>query len=216
MSNDIETRLDALFEADRVLREAEQAFHLAGEAQERVDALGRSLEATLRLEDPEESALRLMRLAELLGEETGATVVRHLLRLLDHDEPGVRAAAGESLLELGYSRYAEVARGVEKVIEEGKALNALKEVPYLLSELGEPGGVKLCIRLLKHADANVVGAAIEALAMLSDPTALKDIDRLKTDKRVVDNSDSDEEDAGPVTVGELAREAIDHLRALRG
>ena len=31
---------------------------------------------------------RAARIAELLGEETGATVVRHLLRLLDHDEPG--------------------------------------------------------------------------------------------------------------------------------
>ncbi len=215
MSDDIESRLSALFDADRALREAEQAFHLAGEAQERVDALGRSLEATLRLDDAEESALRLVRIADLLGEETGPVVVRHLLRLLDHEEPGVRASAGESLLELGYSRYAEVARGIEKVIEEGKATAALKEVPYLLSELGEPGGVKLCIRLLKHADPSVVGAAVEALAMLADPIAIKDLERLKSDKRVVE-SEGDDEEAGPITVGELVREAIDHLRSIQG
>jgi len=214
MNTDIESRLSALFEADRALREAEQAFHLAGEAQVRVDTLGRSLEATLRLEDPEESALRLVRIADLLGEETGPVVVRHLLRLLDHEEPGVRAAAGESLLELGYSRYAEVARGIEKLIEENKATHAFKEVPYLLSEIGEPGGVKLCIRLLKHADPGVVGAAVEALAMLADPTALKDLERLKNDKRIVE-SDGEDEEAGPVVLGELVREAIDHLRSIQ-
>jgi HEAT repeat protein len=125
-----------------------------------------------------------------------------------------RVSAGEALLDLGHSRYAEVARVFEKTIEEGKRTAALAEIPYLLAEIGEPGGVKLCTKLLKHAEPDVVGAAIEALASLGDTNAIKDIEKLRNDKRPVPQEE--ELDSGEFTVGELAADAIEHLRSLRG
>ena len=117
-------------------------------------------------------------------------------------------------LDLGHSRYAEVARAFEKAIDEGKRTAALAEIPYLLAEIGEPGGVKLCTKLLKHAEPDVVGAAIEALASLGDANAIKDIEKLKNDKRPVPQEE--ELDSGEFTVGELAADAVEHLRSLRG
>ncbi|MBL8603282.1 MAG: HEAT repeat domain-containing protein [Myxococcales bacterium] len=210
MTTSADEQLQAIFKADRVLHEAIQTFALGGEASARVDAMGKAIEAALQHDDTDESELRLIRLAELLGDETGPQVVKLLLKVFNHEEPSVRAAAGESLLELGYARYAELARGIEKLIEDGKATTALSEVPYLLAEIGEPGGVKLCVRLLKHADGDVVGAAVEALAMLGDPVAIRDLEKLKNDKRAVHSEE--ELEAGEVTVGELVKEALEHLR----
>jgi HEAT repeat protein len=135
-----------------------------------------------------------------------------LLRLLDHSEPEVRLPAGEALSELAYSRYAEVARAIEKLIDDGKSATALAEIPYILAEIGEPGGVKLCQRLLKHSSADVVASAIEALAQFGDASVIKDIEKLKADRRTV--SLDDDPEAEQIPLGDLAQEAIEHLRSL--
>lgn len=212
MSNTLDEQLQKIFDADRALRHAQQDFVANGDEARRVEALSRAIEAAEKLDDAEESAHRLMRAGDLLGEVGDATSCKLLLRLLDHEEPGVRTAAGEALLDLGYSRYAEVARAIEKAIDDGKAVTALAEVPYILAEIGEPGGVKLCARLLKHGEADVVGAAIEALAAMGDASAIKDIERLRGDKRAIT---SEEDDAASLSVGDLAQEALDHLRSLK-
>ena len=218
MTRTLDARLTAVFAADRTLRAAELEF-LDGTGPEHVAAIERAIDAALVLDDSEECAIRLMRAADLLGEFEGPQVCGLLLRLLDHEEPAVRDAAGTTLLDLGYSRYAEVARAIEKVIDDGKALTALKEVPFVLAEIGEPGGVKLCLRLLKHPDAGVTGAAVEALAILGDPSVIKDLEKLRNDKRVVD-VDGDEGDApdggGSPTVGELVDDVLERLRSLKG
>lgn len=213
MTAELDRKLTSIFDADRAQRRATAAFFEVGDERARVDALGRAIEQAAALTDDEESAERLMRIGDLLGEVGGPAAIGHLIALLDHDEPGVRVSAGEALLELGHSRYAEVAREFEKAIDAGARATALSEIPYLLAEIGEPGGVKLCARLLRHADPDVVGAAIEALAALGDPSAIKDIEKLRNDKRAVPQEE--ELDTGEVTVGELAAEAIDHLRSLK-
>lgn len=213
MTAELDKKLSTLFDADRAQRRATAAFFESGDERALVAALGRAIEAALALDDEEESAERLMRVGDLLGEVGGPAAIVHLIGLLDHDEPGVRVSAGEALLELGHSRYAEVAREFEKAIDAGTKTAALSEIPYLLAEIGEPGGVKLCARLLRHADPDVVGAAIEALAALGDPSVIKDIEKLRNDKRAVPQEE--ELDTGEVTVGELAEEAIEHLRSLK-
>ena len=176
--------------------------------------LGRAVDMTDAHEKSDERGEGLMRCGDLLGDIVGPAALTLLVRLLDDEDPGVRVSAGEALLDLGHSRYAEVARAFEKTIEEGKRTAALAEIPYLLAEIGEPGGVKLCTKLLKHAEPDVVGAAIEALASLGDTNAIKDIEKLRNDKRPVPQEE--ELDSGEFTVGELAADAIDHLRSLRG
>ena len=105
-----------------------------------------------------------------------------------------------------------MAREIEKLIDKGEAVTALSEVPYILAEIGEPGGVKLCLRLLKHTSADVVAAAIESLANLGDASIIKDIEKLRSDRRTV--ALDDDPDAEEVSLGDLAAEAIEHLRAL--
>lgn len=219
MTKALDEKLDKVFAADRALRIAELDF-LENNGAEHLAAIERAVNAAFAMEDAEDAAIRLMRSADLLGDFQGPQVPALLLRMLDHEEPAVRDAAGTTLLDVGYSRYAEVARAMEKLIDEGKAITALKEVPFVLAEIGEPGGVKLCLRLTKHADAGVVAAAVEALAMLSDPSVIRDLEKLRNDKRVVEADGSDDEHSAPEgggpTVGELVQEALEHLRSIKG
>ena len=204
--------LRRIFEADHALRLAQAEFFTTGADDARLDALEAAAEAAWNDPNPEESAAHLIRVATLLGELSGPRSCKLLLRLLDHEEPEVRLPAGEALQDLAYSRYAEVARAMEKLIDEGTAVTALSEVPYILAEIGEPGGVKLCLRLLKHSSADVVAAAIESLANLGDGSIVKDIEKLRNDRRTVALDDDPE--AEEVSLGDLAAEAIEHLRAL--
>ncbi len=205
--------LQKLFDADRVLRDARTAFLEGGDAAARLDAIEQAITASWKGgDDLEEHYSRLMHMGELLGEVGGPRAIQLLLRLLDHEEAQVRMPAANALEDIAYARYAEVARAIEKLIDEGKATTALSEVPYLLAEVGEPGGVKLCVKLLAHADADVVASAVEALAQLGDASVVKSLERLKSDKRRV--SIDDDPEAEQVTLGELVGEAIEHLRGL--
>lgn len=213
MAQELDDQLTQVFDAARVLRGAEEKFFTTGDDRARVEALGRALDAAWTHKDESEGIERLIRVGELLGVVGGPEGCRLLVKLLDHEDPAVRSSSGEALIELGHSRYAEVAKSFEKAIEDGKAINALTELPYLLAELGEPGGMKLCRTLLKHAEGDVVAAAIESLAAFGDVTAIKEIERFKNDKRKV--TVEEELETGELTVGELAQEALDHLRSIR-
>ena len=104
---------------------------------------------------------------------------------------------------------------VETLVDKGEDVVALTEVPFILAEVGEPGGVKLVTKLLRHKDADVVGAAVESLAMMGDPTAIKSLEPLRNDKRRVTVED-DADGSGEITLGDLVDEAITHLRELKG
>lgn len=206
--------LARVLEADRALREAQEAFFQGGDERALSAVIAREIDDAWSHRDHDEGTARLIRLADLLTELGGAAAARLLVRLLGHEEPAVRVAAGEGLYELGCDRYAEVARAIEAEVDKGADTVALAEAPFVLAELGEPGGVKICLKLLKHKDPDVVGAAIEGLAQLGDPSALKDIEALRNDRREL--TVEEESDQGGVTVGDLAAEASEHLRALSG
>ena len=57
--------------------------------------------------------------------------------------------------------------------------------------------------------------------LLGDPSVIKDLEKLRQDKRVVEVDGGDDESApteggGGPTVGDLVGEALDHLRSLKG
>jgi hypothetical protein len=210
-SSSVQTLLTSVLEADRALRDAQEAFLSHSDERALANAVAAEVDRAWDAGDDPAKIGRLICLAELLAEVGGPGAARTLLRLLGHEEPNVRAAAGDGLLDLGEDRYAEVARAIETEVEKGTDIVALREVPFLLAELGEPGGVKLCARLLKHADADVVGAAIMGLAQLSDPSVLKDLDALRSDRRPLEAVEDADAEA---TVGDLATEASEHLRSL--
>lgn len=203
--------LEALFDADRHVREAETRLLSGGDEEELTKALEKAAESALALEDAREAQGRLIRLADLCAQVQGQRMADTLLRILNHEAPEVRVAAGEALRDFAYDRYAEVARAVERACDEKRTGPALAEVPWILAEIGEPSALPLIGRCLQHSDVEVVASAIEALAELGDPEAVGLLKPFAKDKRVVELSEGDQ--SYSTSIAELAQEAISELSA---
>jgi HEAT repeat protein len=198
--------LEALFDAERAARRAHDAL-LDRDAEGVVPLLERAARQALELDDEDESSLRLVRLAALLGEMQGPRVVDLLVDILGGDEPEARHAAGEALEGLAFDRFKEVALGVERALERLPATSpALSELPYLLAQVPEPGVMRLLARFLAHPSADAVASAIEALVEIGDPAALSLLDPLASDARTVQLED-DGGTEGDATLAELVAEA---------
>jgi HEAT repeat protein len=201
-----------VFDADRALRRAEEAF-LDGKPVEVEQTLVAAVEEALALTDREEAVMRLVRLADLCAQRPGPRTVDALLAILGDEDEGVRAAAGDALLDVGYERYKELALGLERLLASGKRTLALEEAPWIVAEIGEAGALKLLEKFLAHHDPEVCASAIEAVASLGDPEAARLLRPLVTDRREVVVEDADEESSMRTTIGELATEALEALGA---
>jgi HEAT repeat protein len=203
---DLAATLDALFDAERAARHAHDELVDAG-PEAVVPVVERAARDALRLDDEDESALRLVRIAALLGELQGPRVVDLLIDILGCDEPEARHAAGEALEGLAFDRFKEVALGVERALERlPETSAALSELPYLLAQVPEPGVTKLLARFLAHPGADAVASAIEALVEIGDPTALPLLEPLASDTRKVQLEDEGGTE-GEATLAELVAEA---------
>ena len=201
--------LQRIFDADRLLQKAESVLLRKKGSEELVALLERETESALQMEDRKEGTMRLERLADLCAQVPGPRMTDALIAILNDGEPRVRVAAGEALRDLGYERYAEVARGIERALDRNTAGLAMSELPWVLAEVAEPSALPLIRRFLGHPSADVVAAAIEALAQLHDPEALADLQRFLGDSRVVIIEDF--EDETKTTLGELAEDALEML-----
>jgi HEAT repeat protein len=215
--------LAALFDAERSARKLHVQLARAGangkggpDLDALVAALRKEADAARVLSDDEESALRFVRIATLLGDLHGGDVVDLLIDLLAEGDPEARHAAGEALEGMAYDRFKEVALGVERaLVRLPVGSPALSELPYMLAEIPEPGAVKLLGHFLLHADPEAVAAAIEALVEMGDPAVATMIAPLQNDKRVAQLED-DEGEEGKITIGELATEARELLAEIAG
>jgi HEAT repeat protein len=217
MADSIASDLASLFEAERTARSlhARLVRAHAAEPATLVRALREETERALA-QDPEEQALRLVRVAVLLGDLHGPAAVDLLIDLLGVEDPEARGAAGEALEGLAYDRFKEVALGTERALARlPVGHSALSELPYLLADIPEPGATKLLGRFLGHGDPEAVAAAIEALVEVGDPAAAPMLAPLAKDTRVVQLED-DEGEEGKVTLGELAEEARALLADIEG
>lgn len=208
-----ERHLAAIFDADRALRDAEEELLAAPEAKV-ARTLVAAIQEARRLDDPDEASMRLEWLADLCAQIPGPEMADALISILDDEEPRVRVAAGEALLDVAYDYYAEVARAIERALGAGTAVRALAELPFLLAEVGEPSAAPLLRRFLAHADGNVVAAAIEAAVSLGDPEIAASLESLLEDPREVADADYEEETSA--TVGDLAADALEALRPPEG
>jgi HEAT repeat protein len=175
-----------------------------------LEAIAAAIPAAKGRPDEPSRVLELTALASILGQLSGASVVDSLIDILASEEPEARHAAGSVLEELAFERFKEVALGIERALARLPAENlALRELPYLLVEVPEPGVAKLLTLFLKHKDPAAVAAAIEACVELGDPGAARLIAPLESDPRTVelDDEEDDEGEGGTVTIGELAKEA---------
>jgi HEAT repeat protein len=203
--------LKALFDAERTVRSASDEL-VEGDPVIVLPLLQRATREALDAENEDEAALRLVRISALLGEMQGPEVVDLLVDILGCDEPEARHAAGEALGDLAFDRFKEVAQGVERAIERlPEGGRALAELPYLLSQVPEPGVRKLLGRFLLHKDPDAVASAIEALVEAGDPAAAPMLEPLLADARKVQLEDEDGAE-GEATIAELAAEARSLLR----
>ena len=214
--------LAALFTAERALRQHERTL-LEAEPKTARTLLAQAVREAKQLPDRKEATLRLERLADLCAQVEGPEMADALIAILDDDAPSVRVQAAEALVDVGFERYAEVARAIERALSRGEHGPAMQELPWVLCEIAEPSARPLIVRFLQSEDADVVASAVEALAELGDADAIKDLQPLADDARPVslaglDDEDEEELDDDEVaaTLGDLVREAIDALEAVRG
>ncbi len=209
----LDKHLSAIFDAERALRAAEDKL-LAGKPGDVAKLLSQAVDTAKALDDGEESAIRLVRLADLCAQVPGPEMADALIRILDEEEPSVRGAAGDALLDVAYDRYAEVARAIDRALDDKKIEGpALCELPFVIAEVGEPSALLLLRRFLTHADVDVVAAGIEACVELGDPAAIPHIEKFLKDTRIVTMGDDD--DGSPeAELGELATDAVASLKAI--
>jgi HEAT repeat protein len=202
--SDTRASLESLFAAERALRQAEDAFFSSGEAAALSTELARATKEALSLEPGEERSVRVYRLATLASELPGPEPIDVLLSILDDDDLAARAEAGEGLLEIAYERFKDVAAAIEARLDRKHDGASMEELPFVLTEVFDPDPVPLVTRFLAHPRADVVAAAIEALATYGDPAAVAKLRPLGNDARTVVVADLE----GEATIGELAREAV--------
>jgi HEAT repeat protein len=203
-----------LFDAERAVRRAHDSL-VSTPLEDVLPHLERAVHEALTLDtlDEDESALRLVRLAEVLGELQGPRVVDLLIDVLGCDEPEARHAAGEALSGLAFDRFKEVALGVERALQRlPSGSPALAELPYLLAEVPEPGVNKLLAGFLAHKDADAAASAIEVLVEAGDPSVLPMLEPLAGDARKVQLEDEGGTE-GEATLAELVAEARQILGA---
>jgi hypothetical protein len=202
-------QLQRIFDADRTLREAEKQLLRKQYTDDVVALLSAETTKALTMEDRQEGSMRLERLADLCAQVPGPAMADALIAILNDGEPRVRVAAGEALRDVGYERYAEVARAIERAIDRGEAGMAMSELPWVLAEIGEPSALPLIRRFLDHPHPDVIAAAIEALSQLGEPDASRDLKRFLGDPRSVIIEDF--EDETKTTLGDLAEDALREL-----
>ncbi|MEO7092458.1 MAG: HEAT repeat domain-containing protein [Polyangiales bacterium] len=157
-----------------------------------------------------EASIALVPLAEVLGELEGPEVCDLLIDVLSSEEPEVRLVAGRALQDLAYDRFKEVAEATERAITRLPTdSQALRELPFVIAEVGEPGAAKILRGYLGHKDPEIVASAIEALAASGDPAGAAELRKLSRDPRTVQIEDEGAE--GQVSIGALAQEALSIL-----
>lgn len=206
----IETTLNKLFDAERTARRLhDDLAAMPGDAL--LDVLTGAIASAARENDEDEAALRLVRIASLLGEHEGPRALDALIDVLASEHPEARQAAGEEIESLAYDRFKEVAQAIERALKRlPLGSSALPELPYLIAEVPEPGVPKLLGQFLGHKDPDAVAAAIETLVEIGDPAHAPLIQPLLGDTRTVELADDGGGDdaTSEVTIGELAEEAL--------
>jgi HEAT repeat protein len=204
-----ENDLATIFDAERAIRAAERRL-LATPDKKLAPLLAKAVREARSLQDRADATLRLHRLADLCAQVPGPEMADALIEILDDEDPAVRAEAADALLDVGYARYAEVARAIERALDAKRSGPVMEELPFFLAEVAEPSALPLIERFLEHPRKEVVAAAIEALSELGDPGAVEILEAYVDDPREVFLEGEDDE-VTKGTLGELARDAIESL-----
>jgi hypothetical protein len=204
-------QLSSLFDAEKEVRRQHLSL-LQAERSSLLKLLAEEIASCHKEPFEEESNIRLVRIAAILGDCSGSKVVDSLIDILGSPSPEARLAAGNALTEMAFDRFKEVALGVERAIARLPIGNeALAEMPFMLIEIPEPGVAKLLKQFLAHKDAEAVAATIEACVEWGEPSMFDELKHLREDQREVE-IDDDDGNIETISLGELAKEACEALQ----
>ena len=152
--------------------------------------------------------LPMIRVAEMICTlEDGPAL---LMKGLAHDNEEVRHLFGEALISLGSEDgVSAIAPAVDIALTDKG--NAAQEMPFILAWIDDPGVTAYIHKFLTLEETDIVYAAIEACASVADADSIEPLKALVDDEREIE-VDDDDEDESPVTIGMLAKEAIDIIQ----
>jgi HEAT repeat protein len=197
--------LSEILELDKKIMKMQDDFDLQPE-EEKKEALV-SLAGELMNQTAEHDAvpLPIIRVAEMICTLEDGPV--HLAKGLSHSNEEVRHLFGEAIISLGTEEGVDtIVPAVDYALEQ-KGPAAL-EMPFILAWIDDPGVTAHIHKFLEAEETEIVYAAIEACASVSDPDSIDSLKKLVDDTREVEVED-DDEDESPITIGMLATEAIE-------
>jgi hypothetical protein len=207
----VEEGLAQLLECDRRCRQQERELLEGGDAKALAQALRQATKEAQATATGQEDLPRLIGLWGQLGSSEALTA---LFDLLLSDNAVAQTVAGEELIELANENFKLFKKEAEKrLADEGPFDAAIEGLAVILTECRDEGTVDLVLTMLGHKDAFVALAALEIAGEWGwEGTVQKAIARLKDDRRRLT---LDDEEEGPVEVslGELATQIHDSLRA---
>ena len=202
--------LQSIHAADLALIKAEDALLRTPQPQ-LVALLSEAVLTTTQKPPSEETGRELARLADLCSQVPGPEMMDAMLLILNQEDPAVRVAVQDVLLEVAYERYAEFARGVDRVMSSDDPVGpAMSELPFMIAEIAEPSALPLLKDFLAIDHADVVAATVEAMVELGDAEAIDLLTPMTSDTRMVGIEGFEQETEA--SIGKLASEAIEILR----
>lgn len=209
---DLDKTLADLFDAERQVRKL-HAELVDAPTDPLLLALKTALTTAQSESDEEEAAMRLERIAKVLGQLEGPQVVDMLIDVLNCDFGRTRDIAEDELTALAFDRFKEVAQGIERALERlATGSPALAQLPWVLAPIPEPAVKKLMGRFLDHEDPYAVGGAIQAIVDLGDDSYLPAVERLAGDMRTLEYAEDEDDEPTEVTIADLVDDALDILK----
>lgn len=168
--------------------------------------------ATKLLKDTGENApvpIPMIRVAEMICTLNDGP--SQLANGLSHPNEDVRHLFGEAIISLGTEDGVQtIVPAIEYALE--KKGKAAMEMPFILAWIDDPSVSEYIQKFLKLKDTEIVYAAIEACASVSDADSIPSLQELIDDPREIAVED-DDDDEQPVTIGMLAKEAIELIES---
>lgn len=209
----LQASLEAIYKAQRTIRDVSRKVERSPAA---VQAIQKAISEAREQRAEDERTLRLVCLVRLLQNVQSPKAVDLLMDLLGDDLDEVRAAAGIVLEDIGRDNMGELRAGIERALKSLPGQHhALRELPFVILNVSEGDARRALVPFLKLKDAEAVASTIEALVENADPDAIADLKALEADKREVEIGDDSTDETVQVTIGELAKDAMDALDEIR-
>jgi HEAT repeat protein len=152
--------------------------------------------------------IEIIRVAEMICTLENSAAL--LAEGLSHSNEDIRHLCGDALISIGSEDgIGAIVPAVDYALEK-KDVSA-NEMPFILGWIEDPGGAAQMHRFLELDDPEIVYAAIEACAHAGDLESIEPLKKLMDDEREIE---VEEEDDQPVTIGMLAREAVELIASI--